>query len=175
MNGAGFFIAGADWNDTKGNENETDNRGFEAALPRRGLPTLARGPVRHVLAATGRALGAIGRVRNGTAGRTRARFAARHADRARCKRCGPKVMDPHACDCGQWKTAISSAVRGTPNRQCGIAAARECSPGGLESWRSGGATRRARGESRPGQGLRPSCGRVSRIRQSRAYCLSDDF
>jgi len=34
-------------------------------------------------------------------------------------------MNPHASlpQREQWKTAISSAVRGTPNRECGIAAA----------------------------------------------------
>jgi hypothetical protein len=73
-----------------------------------------------------------------------------------------------------WKTAISSAVRGTPNRPCGIAAAAELvSDRGLKS--------RPRRDDPVGGPWRkktadpPSCGGVSKIRQSRAYSVSDDF
>jgi hypothetical protein len=111
--------------DTKGSENETDNAGHQASVLRQRLRARACRPPWDVLAGARRTLRAARGFRFWASGRTVARVGPRIADCACCERSGETMSGrPERVSLRrQRKTAISSAVRGTSNRYCGIAAA----------------------------------------------------
>ena len=159
--------------DTKGSENETDNAGHQAAVLRQRLRAGARRPPWDVLAGARRTLRAVRGFRFGASGRTVARVGPRITDCACCERAGETMSGrPERVSLRrQRKTAISSAVRGTSNRYCGIAAAM----GFLFFQSRFGVAVSRRGDS-PGPWRKPAkLGAISRGGQLRAYSMSDNL